>query len=195
MPEMLKKQKVHLLLHLPESMKEFGPPSSFNTERCEAFKSKMRNYNVYSKAASSRDIALSFRLVCDGGTTLSFGRSVGLGLVHMYHSNAVQKFLNGATPPKHKAIYQPGALRMKQVQPASLSSVELKVGGEVMTLGSLPTGLSVDLLETFNLRDDVQRYGGVVSQAGHLFTVGNLLNWPPQTTCHSMVYWWQMYSD
>ena len=56
-----------------------------------------------------------------------------------------------------------------------------------MTLGSLPTGLSVDLLETFNLRDDVQRYGGVVSQAGHLFTVGNLLNWPPQTTCHRYV--------
>ncbi len=77
------------------SMKEFGP-SSFNTERynkllstvhqfyscrCEAFNSKMRNYNVYSnKAASSRDIALSFsvlediRLVCDGKTTLSFGR-------------------------------------------------------------------------------------------------------------------------
>ena len=32
-PEMLKKQKVHLLLHLPESMKEFGPTSCFNTER------------------------------------------------------------------------------------------------------------------------------------------------------------------
>ena len=41
-----------------------------------------------------------------------------------------------------------------------------------MTLGSLPTGLSVDLLETFNLRDDVQRYGGVVSQAGQLVHCG-----------------------
>ncbi len=32
-PEMLKKQKIHLLLHLPASMESFGPTSAFNTER------------------------------------------------------------------------------------------------------------------------------------------------------------------
>ncbi len=125
----------------------------------------------------------------------------------MYHSNAVQKFLNGqgdlparSTQNGNYHIFMLSRRKhtkwhklQKQVQPASLSSVELKVGGEVggevMTQGSLPTGLSVDLLETFNLRDDVQRYRGVVSQAGHLFTVGNLLNWPPQTTCHRYVFY------
>ena len=31
---MLKKQKVHLLLHLVECMEYFGPTSAFNSERC-----------------------------------------------------------------------------------------------------------------------------------------------------------------
>ena len=32
-PEQLKKLKVHLILHLVDDMKEFGPTASFNTER------------------------------------------------------------------------------------------------------------------------------------------------------------------
>ena len=32
-PSMLKKQKVHLILHLVECMELFGPNSSFNSER------------------------------------------------------------------------------------------------------------------------------------------------------------------
>ena len=32
-PDMLKKLKVHLILHLAQSMADFGPTSSFNTER------------------------------------------------------------------------------------------------------------------------------------------------------------------
>ena len=32
-PEMLKKLKVHLLLHLPENILDFGPPANYNTER------------------------------------------------------------------------------------------------------------------------------------------------------------------
>ena len=34
-PSMLKKQKVHLTLHLVEYLKQFGPTSSFNSERYE----------------------------------------------------------------------------------------------------------------------------------------------------------------
>lgn len=33
-PELQKKVKVHLLLHLTQSMIDFGPTSVFNTERC-----------------------------------------------------------------------------------------------------------------------------------------------------------------
>lgn len=32
-PEMLNKLKVHLLLHLPENMLDFGPTVNYNTER------------------------------------------------------------------------------------------------------------------------------------------------------------------
>ena len=32
-PELLQKRKVHLLLHMVECMKEFGPTAGFNTER------------------------------------------------------------------------------------------------------------------------------------------------------------------
>ena len=32
-PALLQKPKFHLLLHLPQNMLEFGPTSSFNTER------------------------------------------------------------------------------------------------------------------------------------------------------------------
>lgn len=32
-PELLKKLKVHLILHLPQNMHDFGPTSAFNTER------------------------------------------------------------------------------------------------------------------------------------------------------------------
>ena len=38
--EMMKKQKVHLILHLVECMNRFGPTSSFNSERyvtCDNF--------------------------------------------------------------------------------------------------------------------------------------------------------------
>ena len=32
-PELLQKQKFHLLLHLQDEMLDFGPPAGFNTER------------------------------------------------------------------------------------------------------------------------------------------------------------------
>ena len=85
-PEQLKKLKVHLILHLVDNMKEFGPTASFNTERyvqkwlqfaidttkvrfinlllyfrCETFNSFIRARNIFAnKLAPSRDIAMSF---------------------------------------------------------------------------------------------------------------------------------------
>ena len=32
-PEMLKKVKIHLILHLADDIRDFGPTSAFNTER------------------------------------------------------------------------------------------------------------------------------------------------------------------
>lgn len=32
-PSCMRKAKIHLILHLPEIMIQFGPPSAYNTER------------------------------------------------------------------------------------------------------------------------------------------------------------------
>ncbi len=88
--------KIYLLLHLIDSMRDFGPASGFNTERfvtlsntakehynyacglyscrCESYLSLLRHQNIHSnRQAPSRDIAEAFvklehlRFVCSGG--------------------------------------------------------------------------------------------------------------------------------
>lgn len=125
----------------------------------------------------------------------------------MYHSNAVQKFLNGATPPKHKAIYQPGALRMVII--TFLCWVDESIQNDT----NYRNKYSLHLSRVLSLRW-VERWWpweafplaclwiflrpstcGMMSKdmevlchkLANLFTVGNLLNWPPQTTCHRYV--------
>ena len=93
-PELSRKQKIHLFLHVVDSMKAFGPTSSYCTERyntkstnhnfnghcptyrCETFNGLMREQNIYGNhQAPSLDIATRFALmdhvrylsVCDGG--------------------------------------------------------------------------------------------------------------------------------
>ena len=90
-PEVSKKLKIHLFLHLTDNMMDFGPTSSFNTERlvcrkkhknfiimhrCESFNSLMRARNIFAnRLAPSRDIAKGFevletlRSVCAGSDT------------------------------------------------------------------------------------------------------------------------------
>ncbi|KAL5493871.1 hypothetical protein EMCRGX_G015105 [Ephydatia muelleri] len=53
-----KKLKIHLILHLPDSMLRFGPASSFNTERCESYNSVIRSRNVYSNRQAPSNILL-----------------------------------------------------------------------------------------------------------------------------------------
>ena len=87
-----KRSKVHIILHLPNHLVEFGPATGFCTERymyvytCqsqgslsiryEAFNSLIRKQNVYSNRQSpSHDIAYNFatiehlRFICSGGYT------------------------------------------------------------------------------------------------------------------------------
>jgi hypothetical protein len=95
MPTMLRKQKVHYILHLVQCMQDYGPSSSFCAERLvlytiaplcmttclnffpirpESFNSNIRMQNIFgNKQAPSRDIAVHFaviehlRFVCEGG--------------------------------------------------------------------------------------------------------------------------------
>ena len=82
-PEMLHKVKIHLLLHLPSNLVEFGPAANYNTERhvlctmdcdlyhnlwkssishrCDSLNSILRAFNVYgNRQAPSRDIGRAF---------------------------------------------------------------------------------------------------------------------------------------
>eukprot|EP00731_Ephydatia_muelleri_P000135 Em0001g135a len=74
MPSLLEKQKMHLILHLVDSMVKFGRCSAFSAERFESFNSYVRTYNVFgNRLGPSRDIAKRFcnlqhlRHICHGG--------------------------------------------------------------------------------------------------------------------------------
>ncbi|KAL5506041.1 hypothetical protein EMCRGX_G007607 [Ephydatia muelleri] len=100
MPALLKKQKVHTILHLVECMISYGPSSAFSAERCESFNGSVRMQNIYgNKQAPSRDIANHFacieylRFICEGGV-FNAGERCGSGLQELYKSMQVQQFLN-----------------------------------------------------------------------------------------------------
>ncbi|OAV87872.1 hypothetical protein PTTG_29251 [Puccinia triticina 1-1 BBBD Race 1] len=55
------KPKFHHLLHLPGSIRRYGPASLFETEKFESFNGVIRNASIHSNRLSpSRDIATSF---------------------------------------------------------------------------------------------------------------------------------------
>ncbi|OAV85700.1 hypothetical protein PTTG_03824 [Puccinia triticina 1-1 BBBD Race 1] len=55
------KPKFHMLIHLPESVRRFGPPCLFASEKFEAYNGIMRNASIHSnRQAPGRDIALTF---------------------------------------------------------------------------------------------------------------------------------------
>eukprot|EP00731_Ephydatia_muelleri_P033683 Em0035g20a len=121
MPKMLRKQKVHYILHLVQCMQDYGPSSSFCAERPESFNSNIRMQNIFgNKQAPSRDIAVHFaviehlRFVCEGGY-YNDKESCDTGLHDLYYSNQVQRFLNSAPSKElnaHKAIYTAATARM-----------------------------------------------------------------------------------
>ena len=55
------KPKFHMLTHLPQAVKRFGPPSLFASEKFEAYNGIVRNASVHSNCHSpGRDIAIQF---------------------------------------------------------------------------------------------------------------------------------------
>eukprot|EP00731_Ephydatia_muelleri_P008059 Em0004g397a len=73
-PNLLRRPKMHLILHLIECLEQYGPTSAFSAERCESFNSDVRAQNIHSnRQAPSRDIGKHFavlehiRHIIDGG--------------------------------------------------------------------------------------------------------------------------------
>eukprot|EP00731_Ephydatia_muelleri_P033943 Em0042g22a len=120
MPELARKQKTHHLLHLVDSMLDYGPSSAFSAERCESFNSMVRLQNIFgNKLSPSRDIANHFacvehiRFICEGGL-FNNNEQCGSGLCELYKTKAVQHFFNSISMKDlncSKRIYQPGCGR------------------------------------------------------------------------------------
>ena len=69
------KPKFHMLIHLPHSIRRFGPASLFATEKFESYNSILRKASVHSnRHRPGRDLAITFanyecmRAVLSGGT-------------------------------------------------------------------------------------------------------------------------------
>ncbi|KAL5468894.1 hypothetical protein EMCRGX_G030040 [Ephydatia muelleri] len=127
-PNLKRKLKVHLLLHLCESMLQFGPPLAYNTEWCESFNSIIRAKNIFSnKHSPSKYIATnvgveeSIRNICSG-----ISDKFGAELVELYKSDVVSEYL-GKHVESEKCIYQQGTLR-------KLSTAALELGAIKMTI-------------------------------------------------------------
>jgi hypothetical protein len=76
------KHKFHMLIHLPFSIRRFGPPSLFATEKFESYNSILRTASIHSNRLSpSRDLAISFsnyqnmRLLLAGATLFDHKKS------------------------------------------------------------------------------------------------------------------------
>ncbi|KAJ3989861.1 hypothetical protein F5890DRAFT_1561385 [Lentinula detonsa] len=60
-PRWFNKPKFHVLLHLPEHIRRFGPAILFATETFESYNAVIRGFSIHSnRQAPSRDIALEF---------------------------------------------------------------------------------------------------------------------------------------
>eukprot|EP00731_Ephydatia_muelleri_P019835 Em0012g660a len=61
------KLKIHILLHLPDDMLQFGPASTFNTERCESYNAAIRGRNIYANRLRVKILpqALQFKKAYD----------------------------------------------------------------------------------------------------------------------------------
>eukprot|EP00731_Ephydatia_muelleri_P017205 Em0010g303a len=133
-PELRRKLKIHILLHLPDDMLQFGPASTFNTERCESYNAAIRGRNIYAnRHAPSKDIATSFaiqesiRFVCSGGHYDALEKC-GDELVKLYKSSEVDDVLRGgASASCEKPTYLRGAIHKVGKTKVALGSVLVRM--------------------------------------------------------------------
>ncbi|KAL5491388.1 hypothetical protein EMCRGX_G016668 [Ephydatia muelleri] len=123
-PNLKRKLKVHLLLHLCESMLQFGPP----TERCESFNSIFRAKNIFSnKHSPSKDIVTNFGFegsiqnICSG-----ISDKFGAELVELYKSDVVSEYL-GKHVESEKCIFQQGTLRKLSTAALELGAIKMAI--------------------------------------------------------------------
>ncbi|XP_028417046.1 uncharacterized protein LOC114541311 isoform X2 [Dendronephthya gigantea] len=173
-PELLRKQKFHMLLHLQDDMLNFGPPVGFCTERFESFNSIIRQLNIYSnRHASSKDICEKFakhhvlKFLINGGfwgtnNTLTAGQ----GLVKVSQQPVFQKFMysvDAKCSQSQKEIYQPGSLRLGVYENGRLK--------EVATSDIVPQDMLQDL--AIDVSPKCKNFKGCIGKDGSLIQTGD----------------------
>ncbi|KAA1114601.1 hypothetical protein PGT21_014993 [Puccinia graminis f. sp. tritici] len=94
------KPKIHMLLHLPDSIRRFGPPSLVSTEKFESYNGVLRKASIHSnRMAPGRDLATSFdnyssiRFLTSGGTIYdpktSQSRGIGDDVTSIFSGNKI----------------------------------------------------------------------------------------------------------
>eukprot|EP00731_Ephydatia_muelleri_P012809 Em0007g119a len=186
-PNLLRRPKMHLILHLIECLEQYGPTSAFSAERCESFNSDVRAQNIYSnRQAPSRDIGKHFavlehvRHIIDGGR---YGQErCGDSLRTLCSTKPMQAFLYQTSVKElsaHEGIYKPGTPRLVSKQSGHLSVGALTVsvpGMEKCTLFGLaqhdpPYVLSFHHVQ---LNDKVTKEcRGIVAQSFQLVHTGD----------------------
>ncbi|CAB4010556.1 Hypothetical predicted protein [Paramuricea clavata] len=168
-PELLQKQKFHMLLHIQDDMMKFGPPAGFNTERFEAFNSVIRTLNVYSnRHASSKDIGERLlkhhilKFVTNGGRWGINNRTfASQGLIKLSQQPVIQKFMyqvDSNCSQSQKEIYQPGNLRLETYQNGRLK--------QLTTVDVLPIGALQHDIERqhINIEQTCKGFKGCIAQ-------------------------------
>ncbi|KNF03645.1 hypothetical protein PSTG_03166 [Puccinia striiformis f. sp. tritici PST-78] len=149
----INKPKIHMLLHLVESIRRFGPASLVSTEKFESFNGVLRKGSVHSnRQAPGRDLATSFdsygniRFVVLGGVVYDkvtgSVREIGHIVTSFFNNNEViRKSLGYSSAASHPL--EASAFPFKT--PASLGEedktsipVGLRDGNESANIGQIP---------------------------------------------------------
>ncbi|XP_028418045.1 uncharacterized protein LOC114542821 [Dendronephthya gigantea] len=181
-PEFMQKQKFHMLLHLQDDMRNYGPPIGFCTERFEAFNSIIRQLNIFSyRQASSKDIGEKFakrhqlKFLISGGywKNGSNRRCASKELIQITQQPAFQKFMYQVEPKAsglmHKEIYQPGSLRLGNCKNGKM---------RIVTVDILPTTqvtVQEDInMQNVNLQPKCKEFKACVAQDKSLIHKGDV---------------------
>ncbi|EHS64512.1 uncharacterized protein PGTG_20974 [Puccinia graminis f. sp. tritici CRL 75-36-700-3] len=144
------KPKIHMLLHLAESIRRFGPASLCSTEKFESYNGVLRKASVHSnKQAPGRDVAISFesyaslRFILSEGViydhTTGCEREIGPNVTSFFAENKsiqlAMRYNAQSSREAESSVYPKKTLRRlpkdnKMVPPPELISLD---GGPTVT--------------------------------------------------------------
>lgn len=143
-PRWFNKPKFHILLHLPDHVRRFGPPMLFATEGFESFNAVIRSHSIHSNhRAPSRDIAAGMahhnriRHLLSGGFFI---------MPRVRHGRPDEDVLNVPLDSLRPSIYSSRSAWLAKMCPSTFTQRNWRcIGPDPITLLSLD-GFDVNVL-------------------------------------------------